>query len=132
MTVTVVGMNQGAVADSEGRFTLNGVRPGPVRLQFTGAGVNAVLELESVAPGETLNIIVSVAGTTAVLESRSSTSVGPSDDEDADEADDEDTSEDEEPDEADDQEDDDADEIEDDDVLAQTLGWDTGCGQASA
>jgi hypothetical protein len=110
MTVTVVGMNVGTVADSQGRFTLSPVPPGPVRLQFTGAGVNAVLDLESVAPGETLDIVVSVDGETAVLEAKSSSSDDPSGDGDIDEPDD-DTSDDAD----DDQEDDDADDVDDDD-----------------
>ena len=113
MTVTVVGTNVGTVADSEGRFALTGVRPGPVQLQFTGAGVNAVLELGSVAPGETVNIVVSVDGPTAVLESETS-DADPVEDDDSDDADDQedddsDTAEDDDSDDTDDQEDDDSD-----------------------
>ena len=115
MTVTVVGINVGTVADAEGRFTLAGVRPGPVQLQFTGAGVDAVLDLDPVLPGATVNIVVSVDGSTAVLVAKSSDSDVPVDDEDADDIDDSDA-DDEDPDDADEQEDDDADDAEDDDV----------------
>lgn len=114
MTVTVVGINVGTVADAEGRFTLAGVRPGPVQLQFTGAGVDAVLDLDSILPGATVNIVVSVDGSTAVLEAKSSDSDVPVED-DADEIDDSDP-DDEDSDDADDQDDDDADDVEDDDV----------------
>lgn len=110
MTVTVIGINVGAVADAEGRFTLTGVRPGPVQLQFTGAGVDAVLDLQSVRPGENVNIVVTVDGTTAVLVTKSS-----SEDEDADEVDGSD-SDDQDSDDADDQEDDDADDADNDDT----------------
>lgn len=115
MTVTVVGINVGTVADAEGRFTLAGVRPGPVQLQFTGAGVDAVLDLDSVLPGATVSIVVSVDGSTAVLEAKSSDSEVPVDDKDADEIDDSDA-DDEDSDDADDQDDDDADDAEDDDA----------------
>ncbi len=115
MTVTVVGINVGTVADAAGRFTLAGVRPGPVQLQFTGAGVDAVLDLESVLPGATVNIVVSVDGSTAVLEAKSSDSDVPVADEDTDDIDDSDA-DDEDADDADDQDDDDADDVEDDDV----------------
>jgi hypothetical protein len=114
MTVTVVGLNVGTVADSQGRFTLSPVPPGPVRLQFTGAGVNALLDLESVAPGETLDIVVSVDGESAVLEAKSSSADDPSGNGDIDDPDD-DTSDDADADDADDQEDDDADDVDDDD-----------------
>jgi hypothetical protein len=115
MTVTVIGINVGAVADADGRFTLSGVRPGPVQLQFSGAGVDAILDLESVRPGETVDIVVTVDGTTAVLVAKSSNSDLPSEDEDADEIDDSD-SDDQDSDDADDQEDDDADDADDDDT----------------
>jgi hypothetical protein len=112
MTVTVVGTNVGAVANAEGQFTLTGVRPGPVQLQFTGAGVDALLDLGSVSAGETVNIVVAVDGTTAVLEAESS-DADPS--ADADEADDDDSDEADDQEDDDDSEDDDSDDAEDDD-----------------
>ena len=98
MTVTVVGMNVGAVADAAGGFTLTGVRPGRVQLQFTGAGVDAVLDLGSVVAGELMKIVVAVDGTTAVLEEEASNidptgdndDDGPDDDSDDDDAGDDD------------------------------------------
>jgi hypothetical protein len=111
MTVTVVGTNVGAVANAEGQFTLTGVRPGPVQLQFTGAGVDALLDLGSVSAGETVNIVVAVDGTTAVLQAESSDADPSADADEADQEDDDD-SEDDDSDDADD--DDEADDEEDD------------------
>ena len=89
-----------------------------VKVRFTGAGVNADLVIEPVAPGETLSIVVSVDGSSAVLEATSS-NLDPVEDDDADEVDDADTEDDDDTDDQDDDagdvDDDDDDDVEDDD-----------------
>jgi hypothetical protein len=122
MTVSVSGTSRSAVANSEGRFSLTNVSPGPVRLRFTGAGVNDVLEFRSVGAGEIVNIVVAVTGSTVVLQSEGPPpSADPSDDDDPndptddDEDADDDSEDDDDSDEAGDDEDDEGDRDDDED-----------------
>ena len=65
--VTVVGTNVSATVDSSGSFTLTDVPLIQVVLNFAGPGVNAALPLGMVAANDRLQISVTVAGTTATL-----------------------------------------------------------------
>ena len=68
LTVSVVGTEISVDADSEGRFTLENVPPGPVALRFSGPGVDAQLDIGVVAAGERVEVEVAVSGSNAVLE----------------------------------------------------------------
>jgi hypothetical protein len=72
MTVSVVGSGQSASVDTVGRFTLTGVPPGSVQLQFTGPGVNATVAV-TVAQNEQVQIAVTVNGSGATVESQQHT-----------------------------------------------------------
>jgi hypothetical protein len=112
MTVSIAGTSRATVTDSAGQFTLTDVSPGPVRLRFTGAGVNDVLALRSIVAGETVNIVVAVVGTMVVLQGeRADSNDDLPDDVDSndDPADDDEDGDD------DDSDDDDSDDAEDDD-----------------
>lgn len=119
MTVSIAGTSRATVTDSAGQFTLTGVSPGPVRLRFTGSGVNDVLELRSIVAGETVNIVVAVVGTTVILQAEGAApNNDPPDDDDSNDDpadDDEDGDDDDSDDDDDDSDDDDSDDAEDDD-----------------
>jgi K+/H+ antiporter YhaU regulatory subunit KhtT len=67
VTVTVAGTAVSATVDAAGTFTLTDVPPIQVVLNFAGPGVNAALPLGMVAANDHLQISVTVAGTTATL-----------------------------------------------------------------
>jgi hypothetical protein len=69
VTVSVVGSSISSVVDAGGRFTLANVPPGPVQLQLMGGGANATLALGSVDASQTVDVVVVVAGATALIES---------------------------------------------------------------
>lgn len=71
LVVRVVGTTLQVVVDSSGQFTLEGVPSGNVQLHFEGAGINATLTLPAVQEGQTLIIVVVLAGNNAELESDS-------------------------------------------------------------
>jgi len=65
--VSVVGSDLAAVTGSNGAFTLRGVPPGHVRLEFQGTGVQGELGLEDVREGERIALSVVVSGSTIEL-----------------------------------------------------------------
>lgn len=69
VTVSVVGTSISAGVDAAGRFTLSNVPAGSVQLQLTGGGANAVVALAPVSPQQTIDVVLSVSGTTATVES---------------------------------------------------------------
>ena len=69
VTVTVVGTNISASVDVAGRFALMNVPPGTVQLQLTGGGANATVTISSVQSSQTIDVVLSVAGASASLES---------------------------------------------------------------
>jgi len=69
VTVTVVGTNISATVDAGGRFTLNNVPTGTVQLQLTGGGANATVTISTVQASQTIDVVLSVAGSSASLES---------------------------------------------------------------
>jgi hypothetical protein len=69
VTVSVVGTTISSTVDAGGRFTLTNVPPGTVQLQLTGGGVNATVTLTSIAPSQTVDLVVAVTGTSASVES---------------------------------------------------------------
>jgi hypothetical protein len=70
IVVSVAGTTLSATADGSGRFSLSGVPRGDAILQFTAPGVNASVGVASVETDETISVVVSLTGSTAVLESQ--------------------------------------------------------------
>jgi hypothetical protein len=69
VTVTVVGTPISSGVDAAGRFTLTNVPPGGVQLRISGGGVDATVSLTPVQPSQTVDVVVSVSGNTANVES---------------------------------------------------------------
>src|SRR5262249_55439702 len=69
LTVTIVGTNISTTVDGGGQFTLNGVPPGDVRLNFSGNGTNATITLSGVSTADRITITVSLNGNAARVES---------------------------------------------------------------
>ena len=67
LTVTVTGASS-TVVDDSGHFTLQNVPSGRVDLHFSGAGIDAHLELDDVTEHESITIAVRISGATAELE----------------------------------------------------------------
>jgi Domain of unknown function (DUF5666) len=65
LTVTVAGTNISTTVDGSGNFTLSGVPPGDVTLQFTGSGTNATITLSGLTAGQTIQITVTINGSQA-------------------------------------------------------------------
>src|SRR4029077_13710568 len=65
VTVTVSGTRVSCVVVPGGTFTLNNVPPIEVVLNFSGPGVDASLRLGAVADNDTVQISVTLSGTTA-------------------------------------------------------------------
>lgn len=69
ITITVVGTSISSNADAAGRFTLMNVPPGDVQLQLTG-GANSTLSVGTVQASQTLDLVVTVSGSTASIDSQ--------------------------------------------------------------
>jgi hypothetical protein len=67
LSVSVTGTSVSAPVDDSGHFLLQGVPAGHVELHFTGTGIDARLTLEDVAEHATVQITVTISGTTAQL-----------------------------------------------------------------
>ena len=87
LKVGVAGTSFSTMTRSEGHFALSGVPAGHVTLLFEGTGVDARLPLGTVRAGDRVTIVVTVNGSTAILNSRDD------DHEDEDEDDDDDDGE---------------------------------------
>ena len=68
-TVSVAGTAVMSSVDGGGRFTLANVPAGNVQLQLSGGGANAMLAIAAVQPAERIDLVVSVAGSAAAIES---------------------------------------------------------------
>lgn len=69
VTVSVVGSSISSLVDAGGRFILANVPAGPVQLQLTGGGANAMVTLGTVAASQTVDVVVTVAGASASIDS---------------------------------------------------------------
>jgi hypothetical protein len=67
IVVTVVGTSVTTTTDGEGRFTLTGVPEGAITLHFQGAGVDTTITLSGLTEGQTLTLVVEVAGKNATV-----------------------------------------------------------------
>jgi hypothetical protein len=99
VTVKVAGTNNSTTTNGQGQFTLTGVPPGEVRLEFTGPGGSATISISGVSADEEIRITVTLNGSNARVDSenrkhRGDNNVQKTDDEDTDEDSDEDSDED--------------------------------------
>lgn len=69
--VTISGTNISSTVDGTGQFTLTGVPPGDVTMQFSGPGVSASITLKGVTADQQISIDVTLNGTSAHLDSES-------------------------------------------------------------
>lgn len=69
ITVKVVGTNVSTTVDILGRFVLEGVPTGSVQLHFSGAGVDATVNIGTVRERERVDVELTVNGTNATLQS---------------------------------------------------------------
>lgn len=60
--VTITGTDISSTVDGSGQFTLNGVPPGDVTLQFSGSGVSASITLTGITAGQTIHVEVTLNG----------------------------------------------------------------------
>jgi len=67
-TIAVAGTSASTALDAAGAFRLS-VSPGDVQLQVTSRGASAMVGIQSVQPSQTVEVVLSVAGTSATLES---------------------------------------------------------------
>ena len=68
LTVTITGTSATSTIDNNGRFTLQNVPAGRIDLHFTGAGIDAHLQLDDVTEHEAITITVRVTTNAAELE----------------------------------------------------------------
>jgi hypothetical protein len=68
--VAVVGTPLTAPVDAGGHFVLNRVPAGDVQLQLSGSGTGSLLPVAAVQPAQIIDLVVSVAGSTAAIESQ--------------------------------------------------------------
>jgi hypothetical protein len=68
-TVAVAGTQASTGLDAAGNFTLRNVTPGDVQLRVSSAGANAMVALAGVQAAQTVEIVVSLSGASANLES---------------------------------------------------------------
>ena len=69
LRVTIAGTNISSSVDGTGQFTLTGVPPGTVTLNFTGNGISASITLNNVSVGDEIRIEIRLNGTSARIES---------------------------------------------------------------
>lgn len=68
MTVTVVGTDISVSVSGSGKFTLNNVPSGDIQLQFSAPGINAVITISDVRPGDRIEIKITVKSNSATVE----------------------------------------------------------------
>jgi len=69
--VTISGTDISTMLDGTGQFTLTGVPPGTVTLQFSGPGVSATITLSGVTTGDQIHIEVTLTNSGARVDSES-------------------------------------------------------------
>lgn len=68
LIVSLVGTSIEGAVESSGHFELVNVPEGDAHLQFTGPGVDAIATIDAVAAEERIEVVVTVAGPTAAVE----------------------------------------------------------------
>lgn len=71
VTVKVVGTNISTTTNGQGQFTLRGVPPGEVRLEFSGRGGSGTISISGVEVDEEIRISVALNGTNVRVDSES-------------------------------------------------------------
>jgi hypothetical protein len=71
LKVTISGTDISTTVDGTGQFTLTGVPPGDVTLQFSGPGVSATIKLSGISSGDQVHIEVTLNGSGMRLDSES-------------------------------------------------------------
>jgi hypothetical protein len=71
VTVKVVGTNISTTTNGQGQFTLRGVPPGEVRLEFSGRGGSGTIAMSDVQVDEEIRISVTLNGIDARVDSES-------------------------------------------------------------
>ncbi len=69
ITVKITGTNISTTTDGQGQFTLTGVPPGNVQLEFSGQGINAKIVISGVSAQDEINISVTLSGNNAHVDS---------------------------------------------------------------
>lgn len=69
--VTISGTDISTTVDGTGQFTLTGVPPGTVTLQFSGPGVSATITLSGVTTGDQIHLEVTLTSSGAHVDSES-------------------------------------------------------------
>jgi hypothetical protein len=69
-SVAVAGTAVTSSVDAGGRFSLANVPAGDVQLQFSGGGASAMLPVSAVQPSQRIDLVVSVSGSAAAIESQ--------------------------------------------------------------
>ena len=76
VVVSVPGTSISAAVDAASHFALMNVPAGDVQLQLTGGGANATVSLGIVQPSETVDLVVTVAGSSASIDSQVKSGAG--------------------------------------------------------
>ena len=69
ITVKITGTNISTVTDGQGQFTLTGVPPGDVQLEFSGQGTNAKIVISGVSAQDEIRISITLNGNNAHVDS---------------------------------------------------------------
>jgi hypothetical protein len=69
VTVSIAGTNISTTTDGQGQFTLNNVPEGTVTLNFTAPGASATITLSGIGPDDKVQIMVTLNGNTAHVDS---------------------------------------------------------------
>src|SRR5436190_5409291 len=76
VTVTVVGTSISAAVDGASHFALVNVPAGDISLQLTAGGTNATVALGMLQPSETVDLVVTLAGSSASIDSQVKSGAG--------------------------------------------------------
>lgn len=68
--IAVVGTSVTAAVDAGGHFALANVPAGDVQLQLSGGGASATLPVAAVQPSQVIDLVVSVSGASATIDSQ--------------------------------------------------------------
>jgi uncharacterized protein DUF5666 len=71
LSVSIAGTTLTSGVDTNGHFAFQDVPPGDRQLRFTGTGVDAALDITDIQQSETINLSVSLSGSSATIESQS-------------------------------------------------------------
>ena len=69
ITVKITGTNISTVTDGQGQFTLTGVPPGDVQLEFSGQGTSAKIVISGVSAQDEIRISITLNGNNAHVDS---------------------------------------------------------------